>query len=83
MVFCYNCIKKLGKWQYFLTKKEVDIMTTLVERIALTDKVSNGLAVDNGYVDWVDCRSNDYDLSEEILKQSSKIVKKYMKEVAS
>jgi len=56
---------------------------TLVKRIELTDKVSNDMAAYKGYVDWVDCRTKDYDLSQEILKQSNEIVKKCMKEVAS
>jgi|TARA_R110000822_G_scaffold134262_1_gene271877 hypothetical protein len=57
-------------------------MTLLEAKIILGDKVSDRLAVENGYENWVDCRDVDYELSEKILKKTTKIVKKYLEETA-
>ena len=50
-------------------------MSDLQQRIFLSCRVSDIMAQQHGYKDWVDCRANDYDLSETILKDTKEFVK--------
>jgi hypothetical protein len=57
-------------------------MTNLMARIILSDKVSDIMSQQHGYKDWAECRANDYDLSETILKETKEFVKTTFPEVA-